>query len=429
VNWVNPKYWSRLGRGGRPTYEDRCNIIFSQVLVFTAWVVFINFIQDIIAFEYVTVWALDLVLLAVTMAFYVANERGYHLVSKIAYGITLNAIIFLLSATTWNINGVGTVYLPIMATTILVMGRERLWLAISLSVVSFLCLLYLEVEDYRLPWIPFTGDPRADMLSLVLNMSSAYLVLIFAVYSLIRINQESETELLRQQEVLTKVNHELDQFVYSVSHDLRAPLASVRGLIGIARHDIRDAQSVEYLGRMESMVLRMDSFINDIVNYSRNARLKFVPQTFNLYNLVQEVIEGLRYLEGAGSIRIEFDLPPLTSVLSDRNRLAVILNNLLANSIKYRRPKTECWIRISARLEAGVLWLQVTDNGIGIASEHLDRVVEMFYRATEVSQGSGLGLYIVKEIVGKMKGTLKIESTPGEGTIVTVRLPLTTATR
>jgi signal transduction histidine kinase len=165
------------------------------------------------------------------------------------------------------------------------------------------------------------------------------------------------------------------------------------------------------------------------VNYSRNARLELVPQPFNLYNLVQEVIEGLRYLEGAGTTRIEFDLPPLTSVLADRNRLAVILNNLLANSIKYRRPQTDCWIRISAGLGADGLSLKVTDNGIGIGPEHLDRVFEMFYRATETSQGSGLGLYIVKEIVDKMNGTLKIESTLDQGTEVTVRLPLTVTTR
>lgn len=429
MNWVNPKYWSRLGRGGRPTYEDRCNIIFSQVLIFTAGVVLINFVQDILSFEYATIWALDLVLLTATLAFYAANERGYHLSSKIAYGLMINAIIFVFSATTWNINKVGIVFLPVIATTFLVMGRQRLWLAASFSAVSFLCLLYLEIEDYRLPWIPFTGEPRVEMLALVFNVLSAYLVLIFAVFSLMRINRDSEDELLRQQEVLTKVNHELDQFVYSVSHDLRAPLASVRGLIGIARHDIKDAQSAEYLGRMESMVLRMDSFINDIVSYSRNARLELAPQQFNLYNLVQDVIEGLRYLEGARSIRIEFDLPPLTWVLADRNRLAVILNNLLANSIKYRRPETECWIRISARLEGGGLWLQVSDNGIGIAPEHLDRVFEMFYRATEISQGSGLGLYIVKEIVDKMKGTLKIESVLDQGTEVTVRLPLTATSR
>ena len=112
-------------------------------------------------------------------------------------------------------------------------------------------------------------------------------------------------------------------------------------------------------------------------------------------------------------------------VKADKNRLAVVLNNLMANAIKYHDPKKAVqWIKVEVSNSNGTLKVKVSDNGMGIDPEHHDKVFDMFYRGTLHSNGSGLGLYIVRETVAKMNGTISLDSKPGEGSSFLITLPV-----
>src|SRR5690606_7414556 len=140
---------------------------------------------------------------------------------------------------------------------------------------------------------------------------------------------------------------------------------------------------------------------------------------------ITEVADNLKYLEGADSIQVKTDIVLGQAVKADKNRLAVILNNLLANAIKYHDPrKEEQWINVQVRNSNGTIKLRVSDNGIGIDPEHHSKIFDMFYRGTFQSKGSGLGLYIVKETVVKMNGTIGLKSNSGEGSTFSITLPV-----
>jgi signal transduction histidine kinase len=240
-------------------------------------------------------------------------------------------------------------------------------------------------------------------------------------------NRQAQEEMLRKQnDELVKINRELDAFVYSVSHDLRSPLASILGLINIARleKDNNPDKMLNYLGMIQRSVLKLDDTLREILNYSKNARGELVITEVNLELIIQKILDQMAYLDGAEQIQYDINVHGHTALYSDEFRLSVIIANLLSNAIKYAdRRKTHQVIEVNATITPANLTMMIRDNGIGIPREQLSRVFGMFYRATEKSQGAGLGLYIVKEIVDKLEGTITITSEPGAETQIRITIP------
>jgi signal transduction histidine kinase/ligand-binding sensor domain-containing protein len=227
----------------------------------------------------------------------------------------------------------------------------------------------------------------------------------------------------RRNAELRKVNSELDRFVYSASHDLRAPLASILGLINVARLDSPDKVE-EYLQKIQVSVHKLDGFIRDIIDFSRNARVEMevVPIHFN--ELIHEVIENMIYLDEKNLIKRIVNVKGSDVFHTDKKRLTIVLNNLISNSIKYFNPNADNpFIEITVQYNSQQAIIVVKDNGIGIAPEHVNNIFKMFYRGDEKSRGSGLGLYIVNETVDKIKGTISVESDHGKGSTFTVVIP------
>jgi signal transduction histidine kinase len=111
-------------------------------------------------------------------------------------------------------------------------------------------------------------------------------------------------------------------------------------------------------------------------------------------------------------------------LFSDAIRLSIIFNNLISNSIKYRHPRKEkSFFSVSIKVYSEKAVITVEDNGIGIGEKYLDKIFNMFFRATEKSEGSGLGLYIVKEALDKLKGCIKVESIINNGTKFIIEIP------
>lgn len=217
---------------------------------------------------------------------------------------------------------------------------------------------------------------------------------------------------------------ELDRFVYSVSHDLSAPLKSILGLILVARME-PSANYTEYFERMEKSVRKLEEFIKDVVTYSRNTRMPLRWEQINFKAFVENLLQDHQY--AANFNKIKFIVNDLTHspFTSDGTRLKIILNNLISNSIKFHRfnGPQEPFVTISLASSATEFILKVEDNGIGIDKEHSKHIFDMFYRAEESAQGSGLGLYILKETINKLNGTVQVESELNQGTTFTIKLP------
>ena len=169
----------------------------------------------------------------------------------------------------------------------------------------------------------------------------------------------------------------------------------------------------------------MDKLIHDIIDYSRNSRIPAAGGKLNLHDFIEELVELIKYTDVDVNTRFNVKIDRELLVLSDSSRLQVILNNLLSNSIKYAdRNKAESVITITASATSNSFTFSVEDNGDGIAEDHQDKIFNMFYRASEKASGSGLGLYIVKETLEKMNGTISHQSTLGKGSLFTVTIPM-----
>jgi PAS domain S-box-containing protein len=238
--------------------------------------------------------------------------------------------------------------------------------------------------------------------------------------------KQLSVELLQRNEDLSKLNAELDRFVYSASHDLRAPIASLLGLIEVARLE-KSMENMERLLDMQKKSLqRLDQFIKDIVDHSRNTRLQVESEEVNFESLIQGSFEHFQFMENATRIRrqviIEQDVPFFTAP----SRLEIVLNNLISNATKYadlRKDDPGIVIRVKANAKSAEI--RVIDNGEGIPTDAKPKIFDMFYRASANGMGSGLGLYIVKEAIEKLKGSIVVYSEYGKGTEFVVEIPNT----
>ncbi len=224
---------------------------------------------------------------------------------------------------------------------------------------------------------------------------------------------------------LKKTNMELDKFVYSVSHDLRAPLSSMLGIIEISREETKEPMQLEHLGMLKGSIKRLDTFIQDILNYSRNSRMEVEKEEINFKDILNDITANLKYIGGNNQkAEINITIDNEAPFHSDKTRLNVVLNNLISNAIRYQNPKAEKpVIDIKVATTEAEAYIMVKDNGIGISKENQQKIFDMFYRVSKNSVGSGLGLYIVKETVDKLKGKVEVESEPGKGTIFGIHLP------
>lgn len=233
-----------------------------------------------------------------------------------------------------------------------------------------------------------------------------------------------EEKLAKQNEELSKANHELDSFVHSASHDLRAPLASILGLVNILKLSEKEAEQQKLLDMMKISVEKLDFFICDIIEYSRNSRLELAIEKINFEELFADSISQFQYMEATNRIKFDIDVSGNSDFYSDKKRLSVIFNNFISNGIKYYdQRKATPFIMASIVISDEFADIEIRDNGIGISDQYIDKIFDMFYRATQAHTGSGIGLYIVKEVVEKMGGKIHVKSEENYGTSFFIKLP------
>jgi signal transduction histidine kinase len=233
---------------------------------------------------------------------------------------------------------------------------------------------------------------------------------------------EAQLKLQQANEELIKRNTELDNFVYSVSHDLRAPISSILGLINLAKKDKAHNVKTLYLEMIEKSARQQDYFIREILDQSRNARLEVKCEPVLFRTLIEETFEQFEIPNSEVKLETVICVDQDTPFYTDKWRLKIILNNLISNSIRYKNGKDPV-IRIDAKIIDHKVTLSVEDNGKGISQEHIPNLGRMFYRATDEGAGSGLGLYIVKEALGRLNGSWDIQSKLGKGTQINLEIP------
>jgi signal transduction histidine kinase len=238
-----------------------------------------------------------------------------------------------------------------------------------------------------------------------------------------KLRREAEGVLRKRSAELLRVNKELDNFVYSVSHNLKGPLCSVTGLLDLAENLNKEPELNGLLGMMRSSIAKLDDTLKDIIVYSRNSRNKVTRDEMDWARVIESTFKNLEYLHPEERICTNIVLWTTIPFFSDVKRLEVVFENLLANAIGYRNKRIKLVVSIEIATSDHDAVITIKDNGIGIDKDILPKVYNMFYRGTEQSQGSGLGLYIVQEIIRKLKGKIAIASVVGEGTTVTLIIP------
>jgi two-component system CheB/CheR fusion protein len=222
---------------------------------------------------------------------------------------------------------------------------------------------------------------------------------------------------------LNEKNFELDQFVYKTSHDLRAPLTSILGLVNIIREEKEEQTKKQYVDLIEGRVQKLDAFIKSMLEYSRNTRTPVQVAPIHFPSLLEECLGELSSLTHVERLRIYTQING-ENFSSDPFRLKMIFSNLLSNAIKYQDfYKEESYLKISIDISASQATIAFEDNGVGVKEAYQGNLFNMFFRATDQSEGSGLGLYIVKQAVTILQGTITLQSHLMEGTLFRLSLP------
>lgn len=222
---------------------------------------------------------------------------------------------------------------------------------------------------------------------------------------------------------LQKTNKELDSFIYSTSHDLRAPIASILGLSNLARMELKDPKALEFIALIETRIKKLDVVITDILQLSRATKAETRFQVIDFNKLLQETVSDVSLVKGAKVIALNYVEDPGNHFWGDYQQTKVVLGNLLSNAVKYHNTQSDNpYISVLFEKTPKRVFIEVADNGEGIPPEHQGKIFEMFYRASANSDGTGLGLYIVKEALGRINGKIFLKSQPGIGSSFRVSL-------
>jgi signal transduction histidine kinase len=225
-----------------------------------------------------------------------------------------------------------------------------------------------------------------------------------------------------QTQIIEDKNAELDAFFYRISHDLKGPISSLRGLSLLAQMDVQDEKAREYIDKQYLQVERIDLIINGLINLTRLNQSTLDKTLIDFHKLTEECIQSFQSHAKFRDIHFKKDIQPDLAFHSEWTLVNAIIQNLIENAIKYSGEK-DPFVHVRVWRDGGMIVIEIEDNGLGIPFEHQNRIFEMFYRATHTGVGSGLGLYILKRSVDRLKGTIDLRSVENIGSTFTVRLP------
>ena len=363
------------------------------------------------------------VITLVSLTMLLLNKRGNFNATRWIFMSLVHAAVFLLSAYRVDLLFTYGMMLAGMLLSYVLFFNEELWQLVGNVLVMLIIFSVFQITNFTLPLHVEVTDEllnRAFFVNIICILGSVGLSLLY----LIVVYENSERDLRGTLAELQLRNQEMDHYVYRVSHDLRAPLCSVTGLVNLAAEEEDPAVLKKYLSMIGGTVSKSDGFIQSVLTHSKVLNTQMQPTVLQLDTLIHDSFGDLGYLAGWDKVQLRVEMDARAPFRNDLFRLSIIVNNLIANAITFRNEEAEpsfLSFRISVDAERAVL--VVADNGTGIGPESIGKVFDMFYRGSERSTGSGLGLYIVKQALSTINGTIHVESTPNAGTTFTLTLP------
>jgi signal transduction histidine kinase len=226
------------------------------------------------------------------------------------------------------------------------------------------------------------------------------------------------------QQQLEEANSRLNQFIYSMSHNLRSPIANFRDIAELAAANLLSPEEItEMLQLVKPNLDRAEETITDIVAIVMNEKTEPEPTIIDWQGTISGIFNAVLPADKS-RYQLTTNIYAPCTFTSDHLRISSLLDNLITNAIKYADlSKPASTVHVAVTVSARAATIEVADNGTGIAEEYRAKVFNMFFRASAQRMGSGLGLFIVKEIVDKLNGTITLTSEPGMGSTFTLVLP------
>ena len=236
--------------------------------------------------------------------------------------------------------------------------------------------------------------------------------------------KDHESRLVSTVDELKKANANLEDFVSVVSHDLRAPLSSMRGILDLI--DMKDqADLTEELAYLRGSVNNLDEFIVDLLNYARCTRSEAKAESVCLETILDDTTNFLKFMS-AQNKPVEFmkDVQGSAPFHSDPRLIGIVLNNLISNGVRYSNPAAEePFVAVRINADEWFARIEVVDNGIGISEADQEKIFDMFFRVANDKNGTGIGLHLVKLAVEKLSGEISVYSEKGSGTKFSILIP------
>ena len=231
------------------------------------------------------------------------------------------------------------------------------------------------------------------------------------------------SQIKEAKENLKLANDELEIYVYKASHDLRGPLASILGLINVGRLSIKDQNSKELFNMLETAATRLDLTLSELVKGMKIKDVHVFDDIIDFEEIIKDVLKMFNHFPGYNWVKISIDVSVSKDFISNRFIIETIFQNLIENAIKYQKLNDKnSFLKINVLQDGDKIDIRVEDNGIGIEKSIQNKIFDMYFRGTDASSGTGLGLYLVKKSVEKLKGELNLSSTLGKGTTFQVFL-------
>ncbi|OAZ04568.1 PAS domain-containing sensor histidine kinase [Flavobacterium succinicans] len=227
----------------------------------------------------------------------------------------------------------------------------------------------------------------------------------------------------QQNQNLCHQNEHLSRIINNLSHDLRSPLLGILGFIMLIEEGNIDMSALEYLKLIKESIFSLDNHIVNVINYSKNITCGLEIKKISLHKTIESVIESVKYSKGANQINFLIEVSETEPFYSDKLRLESIINNIVSNAIKYCDPDNlNKNIKIMANVESDIVSIVIEDNGIGIPYSAQRKVFDKYFKVAEDNDGFGLGLFIVKDAVESLGGSIDLKSQEGKGSTFCITL-------
>ncbi len=236
--------------------------------------------------------------------------------------------------------------------------------------------------------------------------------------------KNAEEQLRKSESDLKSANKDLETFIYRASHDLRGPLSSIIGLTNVSKLEITDPKAKQYLDMIQLSTKKLDDTLVGLVQSMAIKDISKFEDVIEFKVMINDILDRFQYYDGFSKVKFEVNINLSEPFISSRLILQPIIQNLVENSIKYQNINLDKAVsRITVSDNANEVMIVFEDNGMGIDSTIHDKVFDVYYKGTQKSKGSGLGLYIVKTGIERLKGTIRLKSSPGLGSTFIITLP------